>query len=274
MKVQDFWRLLDSNNGYNTPDKPQLRILDRLLGWCDAWYYFRIAQVIVSSSIVVRFRDYDQQTWSPQSFNVWRALEGCGGRATVTGMENVAGIDGPAVYVANHMSMLETLLFPALLLKDRLVTMVIKKSLLSYPIFGAVMKACRPVSVSRDDPRKDLKDVMEQGQRVLCEEGRSIIIFPQSTRSAQFDPASFNSLGVKLAKKTGVPVIPVALKTDFHGIGRKMRDVGPLDRSKHVYFRFGKPMMVEGNGKAEHKAVVDFISENLQEWGGQVKDSN
>jgi len=75
---------------------------------------------------------------------------------------------------------------------------------------------------------------------------------------------------VKLAKKAGVPVVPLALKTDFHGLGRKIKDFGPVDRSKTVHFRFGEPLQVTGNGREAHEACLNFITENLKAWGGEV----
>jgi 1-acyl-sn-glycerol-3-phosphate acyltransferase len=113
---------------------------------------------------------------------------------------------------------------------------------------------------------------MEEGERILRDEGRSIIVFPQATRSPQFAPAEFNSLGVKLARAAGVPVVPLALKTDFHGIGRWIRDLGPVARSKPVHFEFGPAMNVTGNGRDQHAACVDFIVSRLRAWGGEVKE--
>jgi 1-acyl-sn-glycerol-3-phosphate acyltransferase len=202
---------------------------------------------------------------------VLRAVEACGGRVHVRGVDRIRDLPGPAVYVANHMSMIETLLLPVLMLKYRLVTMVIKESLLRYPVFGTVMRACRPIAVGRRDPREDLRKVMEEGERILRTEGRSIIVFPQATRSPLFSPADFNSLGVKLARAAGVPVVPLALKTDFHGIGRRLRDFGPVDRSKPLHFEFGAPLAVSGTGREQHAACVTFISERLRAWGGTVQ---
>ena len=47
----------------------------------------------------------------------------------------------------------------------------------------------------------------------------SVLIFPQTTRELFFDPKKFNTLGIKLAKRAKVPVIPIAVKTDawWHG---------------------------------------------------------
>ena len=98
----------------------------------------------------------------------------------------------------------------------------------------------------------------------------SVLLFPQATRSVVFDPGAFNSLAVKLAKKAGVPVVPVALRTDFQKIGRVLKDFGPIDRSKPVYFKFGEPLTVQGNGKAAHQQVISFIASNLRSWGGTV----
>ena len=54
---------------------------------------------------------------------------------------------------------------------------------------------------------------MEEGSERL-KKGKSVLIFPQKTRSEIFNPKEFNSLGVKLAKKNNVPVIPMAVLTD------------------------------------------------------------
>jgi 1-acyl-sn-glycerol-3-phosphate acyltransferase len=119
--------------------------------------------------------------------------------------------------------------------------------------------------VGRTDPRKDFETVMTKGAELLAN-GVSIIIFPQSTRSLQFKPEEFNSLGVKLAKKAGVKVVPFALKTDFWGNGKIIKELGPVDAGKPIHFKFGESFMVEGNGKIENQRIIDFIQSSLNEW--------
>ena len=53
-----------------------------------------------------------------------------------------------------------------------------------------------------------------------------------------FKPEEFNSIGVKLAKKAGVPVVPVAIKTDFWGNGRIIKELGPIDNKKTIHIKF------------------------------------
>ena len=74
-------------------------------------------------------------------------------------------------------------------------------------------------------------------------------------------------MGAKLARRAGVPLLPLALKTDFMGIGKVIRDCGRLDRSRQLHFKFGQPMQIEGNGKEQHEATVNFIGDNLRAWG-------
>lgn len=49
-------------------------------------------------------------------------------------------------------------------------------------------------------------------------------------------------------------------------MGRFIKDIGSLDRSKTLYFKFGRPIDVEGNGRAAQEELVRFISDNLKEW--------
>jgi 1-acyl-sn-glycerol-3-phosphate acyltransferase len=182
-------------------------------------------------------------------------------------MENISEPAGPALFISNHMSTLETMVLPSLIAPHRDVTFVVKESLVKHPLFGDVMRSRDPIVVGRTDPRKDLEAVMNGGMDRLSN-GISIIIFPQSTRSVEFKPEDFNSLGVKLAKKAGVPVVPIAIKTDFWGNGKWIKELGPLDSSKPIHIKFGEPFMVTGNGKEENQKIISFIQTNLSIWTG------
>jgi 1-acyl-sn-glycerol-3-phosphate acyltransferase len=100
-----------------------------------------------------------------------------------------------------------------------------------------------------------------------------VIVFPQGTRTDVFNRAGFNSLGIKLASKAGVPVIPVAVKTDFWGNSPILRGFGPVHRDRPVMIEFGEPLTVSGRGKAEHEVCLDFIESRLRSWGGAVAES-
>jgi 1-acyl-sn-glycerol-3-phosphate acyltransferase len=162
------------------------------------------------------------------------------------------------------MSTLETMVLPGLIAPHREVTFVVKESLVKHPLFGHVMRSRDPIVVGRTDPRKDFEEVMTKGMQLLSR-GTSIVIFPQSTRSVDFKPEEFNTLGVKLAKKAGVKVVPIALKTDFWGQGKLIKELGPLDHKKTIYFKFGEPFSLSGSGKTENQKIIDFIQSSLKE---------
>jgi len=213
--------------------------------------------------------DYDDAAWSRSSLAILRALEGAGVRIEITGVDHFRTLDGPCVFVGNHMSTLETFVLPTVIRSWRPVTFIVKKELTDYPIFGPVMRSRDPVVVGRTNPRDDLKAVLEGGTERL-RAGISIVVFPQTTRTPVFDPAAFNSIGIKLAKRAQVPVVPIALKTDAWGNGRLFKDIGRIDPAKTVHIEFGAPLRVQGTGAAEHQRVVDFIEERLRVWGGTV----
>ena len=96
------------------------------------------------------------------------------------------------------------------------------------------------------------------------------MIFPQSTRLPVFDPAKFNSIGVKIAARAKVPVIPVALKTDMLGVGKVLKDFGPVDRTKDVMFNIGDPLPPTMDKKGIHEKCISFITSNLRKWGTQI----
>lgn len=264
-ELEAFQEGLRRTGAYRTDPARPRSLSARLLGRFDAWYYLRLVGLLVSGDRLVRRGEFSTQTWAAHSLSFLRLLEDIGATVDISGLEHPGGLGRPAVFVGNHMSALETFLLPAMLLHLDKTTAVIKESLLTYPLLGAFARATEPIAVGRKNPREDLKTVLEQG-RACLQAGRSVVLFPQATRSATFDPEAFNSLGVKLARSAGAPVVPLALKTDLQANGRLIKDIGPLDRSKTVYFRYGPPLEVHGNGKEANEAVVRFITDCLAGW--------
>jgi 1-acyl-sn-glycerol-3-phosphate acyltransferase len=227
--------------------------------------YPPVAGVVWRASRLAREGRYGDDQWVASSRGILLALERAGCRVEAEGLAELSRDPGPVVIVGNHMSTLETFVLPCLVQPRRRVTFVVKRELLEAPVFGWVMRARDPVVVGRSNPRDDYQAVMEQGAARLAA-GISIIIFPQTTRSAVFDPENFNSMGIKLARKAGVPVIPLALLSDAWTNGRLAKDLGRLVTSRPIRFRFGPPLAVEGTGARQHEAVVDFITRALSQW--------
>jgi 1-acyl-sn-glycerol-3-phosphate acyltransferase len=232
-------------------------------------FYPRIVAVILRAGSAAKRGRYDDAAWAASSLDTVRALESAGVRFEISGLEHVAAQDGPCVFIGNHMSTLETFVLPAILLPFTRITFVVKRSLMEYPVFGHVMRSRDPIAVGRTNPREDLKAVLEGGAERLGG-GISLIIFPQTTRVPLFDPKEFNTIGVKLAKKADVPVIPLALKTDAWSNGRLVKDFGRIDPSKTVHIAFGPALRVRDRGAEEHDAVVRFVRSSLAAWGGSV----
>ena len=232
-------------------------------------FYTRFAWFVCQGSNRARRGNYGDADWSRNSFEVMQALETVGVRFEITGVQHFSRLAGPCVFIGNHMSTLEAFVLPSIIQPLKRVAFVVKKSLVEYPIFGHLMRSRNPIVVGRTNPREDLKAVFEGGVERL-QAGISIVVFPQKTRSPLFDPAVFNSIGIKLAKRAQVPVVPLALRTDAWANGTRLKDFGRIDPAKPVHFAFGEPLCVQGCGAAEHEQVVEFIRRNLLSWGGKV----
>lgn len=228
-------------------------------------FYLSFLTNIYVASRKAKRGNYKDADWCKSSYEVLRALERAGVTVSVSGIEHLQGLDSPCVIIGNHVSMMETTVLPVIISPIRRVTFVIKESLLAYPVFKHVMRSRNPVAVSRNNPRQDLKTVLEQGTERL-KQGISIVVFPQTTRGTNFEPEQFSTIGIKLASKAAVPVLPLALKTDAWTNGKWIKDLGRILPERRAYFAFDAPFMVQGKGREEQQRVIDFISGKLIEW--------
>jgi 1-acyl-sn-glycerol-3-phosphate acyltransferase len=250
---------------YNSPVKSEKSLWDKVIHCNRLYFTIKYAGTVLKTRRQAINGIYDTKAWADSSIYIFWFIEKAGGVYQISGMENISKDPGPVVFIGNHMSTLETMVLPGIVAPHREVTFVVKESLVRHPLFGHVMRSRDPIVVGRTDPRKDFEEVMTKGLELLSK-GTSIIIFPQSTRNVEFKPEEFNSLGVKLAKKAGVNVVPIALKTDFWGQGKLIKELGPLDSKKIIHFKFGESFPIISPGKAENQRIIEFIQEALKEW--------
>lgn len=126
-------------------------------------------------------------------------------RHAVRGESNIPA--QPCLIVANHQSTWETIaalaLFPD-------VAIIAKRELLRIPVMGWYLRRSPMIVIDRDEAGKALREMTAQSRAALAE-GRSVLIFPEGTRSSVDEPVSFKR-GVELLYRTlDAPALLVAL---------------------------------------------------------------
>jgi len=257
---------LFTGDSYDTPAHVRHALMDYLTGygrWYFYWKNFNIFRRTGNCGCRGQLTRERQIAFS--NGNV-KLVEAVGGKLHLRGLNHLRERQGRAtVLVGNHMSLLETALFHAILRPHIDFTFVIKESLFDVPWFGDIMRTLEAIPVKRDNPRDDFKTVLTLGKERL-ERGKSVLLFPQGTRSEALNMGHFNTIGIKLARAAGVEILPFALKTDFLANGKWIRDMGPVRRKRHIWFEFGPAAPVEGSGKEQHEAIIAFIADRLKQW--------
>lgn len=114
---------------------------------------------------------------------------------------------GPYVLVANHVSVLDIPYVMGLPLPVRVVA---KPSLFDAPILGSFMRLSRQVRV--ETTAEDAAAGMLAASRQSLDEGISLLVFPEGTRSDPPRLQRFHRGAFRIAKDTGVPVLPIAIR--------------------------------------------------------------
>lgn len=138
-----------------------------------------------------------------------RGLLWMGGvQLTVEGRERIP-TGGPVVFVGNHRSYFDIPLM--LVALDKPHGLLAKKELSRIPLLSRWMNLLGCVYVKRDDIRGSLQALKDAAQVVKA--GESFTIFPEGTRykGEEGGVGEFKAGAFRIAIKTGVPVVPVAI---------------------------------------------------------------
>ncbi len=263
-----FHQLLRETGGYTTPQKGARRPWPSWLA--TIVFNLGMARIFIMGYIYAKRPKFMEEYWSEFGLMVYRLIERLGGKIEVSGFDKLNNHKKPVVFVCNHVSSLETYLLPSILMAWPGLIIVLKESLAHYPFFGQVVRSVDPIRVFRKNALEDLRTVLEAGTAGI-NNGRSALIFPQGARYRQFDPKTFNTLGVKLAKKAGVDIVPIAVSTDFLRIGKKHRDLGMTVHPKSpIKIACGDIIPGDLPPKEMNDKAIEFISTQLKKWESET----
>tara|TARA_Y100001970_G_scaffold286691_1_gene409501 strand:+ start:270 stop:971 length:702 start_codon:yes stop_codon:yes gene_type:complete len=130
-------------------------------------------------------------------------------KIVIKGSENL--IRNEKFFIAcSHQSMFETFYLQTIFNSP---IFILKKELLSIPIFGWYLKKIKSISIDRNKINKENLDFYEKIKMSLESTDRPIIIFPQATRVAANDRSKFKKGASRIYETLNIKCQPVAINS-------------------------------------------------------------
>ena len=269
--LEEFQAELRATGGYRTKDGNRAATRARPGALTTLRYTWGVTRVFPLCALTEPLGLLSSPRFAGFCFSTVTEAEALGMNVVVEGFENRKAVDGPVLYLSNHMSMTETILLPAIMLSFGPLSYVAKASLARLPFLGKAAAHMGMVPISRVSPREDLVNILRIGTERL-HGGESFLIYPQGTRCETFSRKRYSSIGAKLAERAGVPIVPIVVDTRCQptrktGIFKKaLKDFGPVDTSFDLRVACG-PAIPCGKSKAMHEAAFDWMAGKLESWG-------
>ena len=269
--LEEFQSAIRATGGYSTKEECRAPRRAKPGALSTLRYTLGITRVFPSCALAEPLGRLSTERWAEFCFSSVTTAEALGMNVIVEGFENRQAVKGPVLYVANHMSMTETILLPPIILAFGPFSYVAKASLAHLPFLEKAADHMRMVPISRTSPREDLVNILRIGTERI-KGGDSFLIFPQGTRCEVFSRKRYSSIGAKLAERAGVPVVPIVVDTRCQPtrkrglLAKVFKDFGPVDTSLDLRVACG-PAIPLGRAKGMHEAAFDWMADKLESWG-------
>ncbi|MDO4552465.1 MAG: lysophospholipid acyltransferase family protein [Bacillota bacterium] len=172
-----------------------------------------------------------------------------------SGTENLPGV--PAVFVSNHQSYTDIPVLGQVIAPCQQTGFMAKSSLQKLPLYGPWMADIRSVFIQRDDARSSLRAIQEGIE--LIEQGFSLVLFPEGTRSKGPEMGEFRKGSLRLALKPQVPIVPVTISGSYRCYEEKERPC-PGVVKVHIH----PPLSTAGLSKLEAAALGDRVEAQIK----------
>lgn len=171
----------------------------------------------------------------------------------------------PAIIISNHQSFLDILQLIGL---NSNVVLMTNEWVYKSPVFGIIIRYAGYLRASKGI------DANLEAINKLVEDGVSIVIFPEGTRSTSGKILRFHKGAFYLAEKTGLDILPVLIHGHSYAMSKGdylLKNAylyqKPLDRIKADDLSFGatyreRTKAISKHYRAEHKKFVNEVNDS------------
>ena len=186
--------------------------------------------------------------WSPVI--LWAA----GARVKVIGKQNI-DLNNSYLIVSNHQSFLDiAILFNSIPVNLHFLG---KEELKKMPFIGWFMKSMGMVFVDRKDRRKSLLSLRDASD--LIKSGKSVMIFPEGTRSKTGEVRMFKKGGFFIAQHANANLVPVLIQ----GANKVWPTGGGKVKPGDVTITIGEPFAFNDLGEKDLAVFADKVKEKV-----------
>ena len=160
------------------------------------------------------------------------------------------------IFAPNHSSFMD---FPVLFVAiNKYLVFVAKKELKKIPIFKSILNISGFIFVDRDNT-SDAIDSLNELKSDIKNTPRSVVVFPEGTRSSSNQLQSFKKGAAVLSINTGLPIIPVYIMGSFDWWDTK----NFRKNSNKIVVNFGKPIITENKQYEDRKNITNSIKKEI-----------
>jgi len=168
---------------------------------------------------------------------------------------------GGLIVLSSHQSHLDPLLLG--LACDRRLSSLARSSLYAFKPFGAVITALDAIPIDREaSALVAMKTVIRR-----LEEGAAVIIFPEGTRTVTGRLGELKSGFALIAKRAGVPIVPVAIV----GAWECWPKTRIFPRPGRIRLEFGRVIRPEEIAALDDRALVAECAARLAELDAMAR---
>lgn len=193
-------------------------------------------------------------------------LAAAGIKVRVEGSRNIP--EETALFVGNHQGNFD---IPVILCKlGPLKSIVAKVETSRIPGIRLWMTHFDCIFMDRKNPRQSL-EALNRAQELL-EQGRSVIIFPEGTRSRGPEMLEFKAGALRCALKARVPIVPFAIDGSWRAMEANQGLMKPAEVSLHILPRISTEDMPRAQTRSVSQEVQQIIQDELDRMHGTPRE--